>query len=426
MENKTHQQHNTLDAADYQESKSLIESLQANGFFKLRFPESLEVKFVAFFSEKTLKNSWQSLAFLLLPLFLVVQLISVHIPSEELIAKIVKTSLDNFNGNLHFQGIEGVLRIHLFIGILLGLLWYLPRKQSFRQRPQLFLTFISAALVSLMMLCYSMVDDSRYLFTIELELIFFYLFSFTFLQLQFHFVLLHILLSSILFLASVSFFTLSPDWERIIGLYIAFNLFGIIYSYLREYRARQDFLLIENILIEKKLLESLNEITERENHLKAELTQFYAVMSGEKNIHQLAQKIISYLVPHLNASVASLYFLQNKNLELLAKYGLAQEQNIKNNILVEESLLGQAISEKRIIAIEHAHEDFYILQSGLGKIKAPALSLVPLFFDDEVVAIIEFASIKPLSAYHLDFLEAANRSISTALKAVYARSKLKV
>jgi putative methionine-R-sulfoxide reductase with GAF domain len=425
MENKNQQKHSDMNSATYQDSKTLIKSLQENGFAKLRFPGSLEKKFASSFSEKTLQSCVRSLFFLLLPLFLVVQLISVHIPADELLAKIIKTSLDNFNGNLNFQGIEGVLRTHLFICILLGLLWYLPRKQFFRERPQMYLTLISAALVALMMICYTMIDDSRYLFTIELELIFFYLFAFTFLHLQFVFVLLHIALSSSFFLASVSLLSLNPDWDRIIGLYIAFNLFGIIYSYLREYSAREEFLFLETVLQEKKHLESLHEITERENNLKAELAQFYTVMSGEKNIHQLAQKIISYLVPHLNANVASLYYIKNENLELLAKYGLAQEQTIKTKLLIGESLLGQAIAEKRIMTIEHTSEDFYILQSGLGKIRAPVLTLVPLFFDDEVVAIIEFASIKPLTAFDLDFLQAANRSLSTALKAVYSRSLAK-
>lgn len=422
MQNKTNSQADYVEVDAYQESRNLIKSLQEEGFIKLRFPDTLEKKFVADFCGKILERSSQSFLFLLLPVFLVLYLISVQIPGKELLFQLIKITVDSVNGNIHFQGIEGVFRVHLFICILLGLLWYLPRKTYVKQHIQLFLTVISAALVSLMLICYTMIDDTRYLFTIEMELIFFYLFAFTFLQLQFLFVLLHITLSSIFFLTSISFFELNPDWNRMIGVYIAFNLFGVIYSYLREYRARQDFLNLENILSEKKHLESLHEITERENKLKAELTGFYAVMSGEKNIYLLAQKIISYLVPHLDASVASLYYIQNSNLELLAKYGLAEEQTIKNKISLEDTLLSQAVFEKRIITIEQTPEDFYILQSGLGKIRAPSLTLVPLFFDDEVVAIIEFASFKPLSAYHLDFLKAANRGVSTAIKAVYARS----
>jgi transcriptional regulator with GAF, ATPase, and Fis domain len=74
------------------------------------------------------------------------------------------------------------------------------------------------------------------------------------------------------------------------------------------------------------------------------------------------------------------------------------------------------------MTLDESPEDFYVLQSGLGKFNRPALCILPLMLDDEVIAALEIASIKPLSHYHLEFLEAASRSIAIALKAVAARS----
>lgn len=415
--------HNSQFAPQYQANKSLIERARLRGHSKLRMPAGLENQFAEHYTQLSRKNFYSSFYFVFILLLLVSHLLMFGIEIKDFGLLLKQTLFNTFSQNMSFSGIEGMLRMQFFILLILLSLLYLPKNKYIQDSFQLFLSLSGASILALIMIAYALVDDERFLFTLEMELILGYLFVFILLKLQIPYLLLATLLANIIFLISLSMLVLVPNWGKLIAISLSMNIFGIIYAYLREYRERELFLTLLEIKNERTQLEFLNEKTERDNLLKEELSKFYAVMSGEKNLNRLGEKILSFLIPELNANIGSLYFLENNCLKLIAQYGIAQEFKMRTEIMLGESLLGQSALEKKRIMLDKSPEDFYVLQSGLGKFNSPALLIMPLMYDDEVIAVIEIASIKVISAYHVEFLDAASRSIATALKAVAARSK---
>lgn len=415
--------HNTQYAAQYQANKALIERARLRGHAKLRMPSGLENQFGQHFTKLSRNNFYSSFYFVFILLLLVSHLLIFGIEIQDFNLLLKQTLLNSFTQNVSFSGIEGMLRMQFFILLILLSLLYLPKNKYIKDSFQLFLSLSGASILALIMIAYALVDDERFLFTLEMELVLGYLFVFILLKLQVPYLLLATLLANIIFLISISILTLVPNWGKLIAISVSMNIFGIIYAYLREFRERELFLNLLEIKNERAQLEFLNTKTERDNLLKEELSKFYAVMSGEKNLTRLGEKILSFLIPELTANIGSLYFLENNSLRLIAQYGVAEECKLRTDIILGEGLLGQAALEKKRIMLDKSPEDFYVLQSGLGKFNSPALLIMPLMLDDEVIAVLEIASIKIISAYHSEFLDAASRSIAIALKAVAARTK---
>lgn len=411
-------------AAQYQSNKSLIERARERGHAKLRMPSGLEEQFHQHFTQLSRKNFYSAFYFVLILVLLVSHLLIFDIEIKDFAFLLKQTFINSFNKQISFSGIEGMLRMQFFILLILLSLLYLPKNKYIESSFQVFLSLSAASILALILIAYALVDDERFLFTLEMELILSYLFVFVLLKLQIPYLLLASLLANIVFLISISMFILVPNWGKLIAISLSMNIFGIIYAYLREFRERELFLNLLEIKNERVQLEFLNEKTERENLLKAELSKFYAAMSGEKDLNKLGKKILSFLIPELKANVGSLYLLNEDYLKLIAQYGVAEQYKMRTEIALGENLLGQAALEKKRIILEKSPEEFYVLQSGLGKFNSPALLIIPLMLDDEVIALIEIASIKAISSYHLEFLDAASRSIAIALKAVAARAKI--
>jgi putative methionine-R-sulfoxide reductase with GAF domain len=416
-------------APDYIENKDLIERARQRGHFRLRMPASLENQFTNHFTQLSRRSFLAAFVFICLPFILAVLLVTFHISGLELLELSKYAFKNTFTTEISFEGIEGLIRIHFFIILIILSMIYLPKNKHIQDSFQLFLSLTASSILALIMISYALIDDQRFVFTLELELIVAYLFLFTLLRLQVLFVLLASLLATIIFLMSISVLLLVPDWEKLVSIFIFMNVFGFIYNYQREIEDRKQFINTFEIQNEKMQLTFLNQKTKRENQLKADLSAFYVAMSGEKNLNMLGEKILGFVIPKVSANIASLYLLEKSTdektkaqLQLIAKYGIAKEQQLRTKIVLGEGLLGQAVHEKKNIILDHPPEDFHILQTGLGKINAPALCILPLMFDDEVIAAVEIASIKPIDEYHLEFLRAASRSIATALKAVSARS----
>ncbi len=406
--------------SDYARNQQLIDEARRNGFRWLRLPSELEQSFVKHFSEQSRSQFYSSFYFLFVPTCLVLQLFIFQIDPKELL-EIIRISESNTANDL-FSGIGGYLRIHTFIALILASMLYLPKNPLIKDSFQLFISLSVASILALTLISYALVNDPRFIFTLEMELIFTYIYIFTLLRLQLIFVLLASFLATIVFILSLYIFVLVPNWGELVGIISAMNLFGFIYVYRKEYQAREAFIDLLEIQNKNRQLSYLNEKTERENRLKAELSKFYATMSGEKDIHILGDKILSFLIPYLNANLGSIYIVKDQELILLKQYAASEQYQLKETFKLGEGLLGQAALDRKAFQLDQSPEGFHTLQTGLGKLEKPALFIMPLMFDDEVIAVLEVASISPISEYHLEFLENASRSVSAALKAVSAKS----
>lgn len=406
----------------YIESKNLCHQARDKGFRFLRFPAQLEESFTSFYRESSLTSLPRTVIFTAILYAIVYQLTNLHIPHAEFIEIINNTTKHTFDGTLNWRSFEGSLTLSTIVSALFIFMYFLPKFSRIRPYHQLNLTVMTSVILALILVSYALVKDERYQFIVEIDIILGYLFIYSLVKLQTIYAFASSLISTVLFILAIQMFAIDLPWAKLITIFITMNMFGLIYSYINEYRERDRFLHMTEITAEKLHLDEMNRLTEEENDLKARLSKFYSVMSGEKNTHKLGEKIIQHLVPETGCSVATLYHMPSDKLNVLSQYGVSSKQQTREQISLGETLVGQAALEKEIIAIEKAPEDFCIIQSGLGTLTAPSITIVPMLFDNEVVAVLELASLKPISPVNMNFLNQASRSIATAIKTVYSQS----
>ena len=85
-----------------------------------------------------------------------------------------------------------------------------------------------------------------------------------------------------------------------------------------------------------------------------------------------------------------------------------------------EGLVGQAALERKSILVTKAPEDYIAIASGLGEADPVNIIVLPVLFEDQVMAVIEMASFVPFSEAHLTFLEQLSETLGVVVNTIVA------
>ncbi len=88
-----------------------------------------------------------------------------------------------------------------------------------------------------------------------------------------------------------------------------------------------------------------------------------------------------------------------------------------------EALVGQAAKERRRILIPQAPAGLHPGASGLGGSTPASIVVLPMPFEDQVLGVIELASLTPFTEVHLAFLDQLMEPIGVSLNAILASSR---
>src|SRR5207244_7848368 len=86
-------------------------------------------------------------------------------------------------------------------------------------------------------------------------------------------------------------------------------------------------------------------------------------------------------------------------LRLISSYGYKQRKNVPTRFKIGEALVGQAALELKPILITQAPEDYVRVTSGLGEAAPINLIVLPVLFEEEVMAVIELGAIQRLRRF---------------------------
>ena len=109
-----------------------------------------------------------------------------------------------------------------------------------------------------------------------------------------------------------------------------------------------------------------------------------------KNAAGYAEKLLKGLSDELQVSIGIAYLAKGKKYAYLA--GFALTGDTPPDFKEGENLNGQAALSKEILIAENIPEDYFNIESGLGKSKPKTLIIVPLLHKNKTVAILEIAT----------------------------------
>src|SRR5438046_8675357 len=111
---------------------------------------------------------------------------------------------------------------------------------------------------------------------------------------------------------------------------------------------------------------------------------------------------MSELTPLVGAQHGAFFMRQSDGIDdvlrLIATYGYKERKNVPNRFKLGEGLVGQAALEQSSILLTEAPSDYIKITSGLGNATPVNVIVLPVLFEDHVMAVIELASFSRFTA----------------------------
>ncbi|HWG57190.1 MAG TPA: HAMP domain-containing protein, partial [Gaiellaceae bacterium] len=178
-----------------------------------------------------------------------------------------------------------------------------------------------------------------------------------------------------------------------------------------------------------QMISNLRATTERNaetDWLNSNLARFSGMLQGQRDARNVARLLMSEVTPLVDAHHGAFYLAEGEpepELQLIASYGYKERKSLANRFKIGESLVGQAALERKPIVITDAPEDYIKIASGLGEAAPTTIIVLPVLFEERVMAVLELASFSTFAAVQETFLEQLSESIGVVLNTIEANRR---
>jgi HAMP domain-containing protein/CheY-like chemotaxis protein/signal transduction histidine kinase len=179
-----------------------------------------------------------------------------------------------------------------------------------------------------------------------------------------------------------------------------------------------------------QMISTLRETTQRnaeQDWLNSNLARFGGVLQGQRDLKAVSRLIMSELTPLVAAHHGAFFIAQGEGddaeLRLLASYGYKERKKVSNRFKLGEALVGQAAIEKESILIADPPEDYIRIASALGEAIPRNIIVMPVLFEDQVMAVVELAAFHAFTPVQLTFLEQVAETIGVVLNTIQANMR---
>ncbi|MFF1308665.1 response regulator, partial [Streptomyces sp. NPDC058307] len=175
------------------------------------------------------------------------------------------------------------------------------------------------------------------------------------------------------------------------------------------------------------MVESLRETTranQEQDWLKTNLARISSLMQGHRDLPVVAELIMDELTPLVAAQYGAFYLAEDTQrgheLRLVGSYGYPDDDERPTRIPVGRSLVGQAARNRRSVTVEELPDGYVTISSGLGHAAPTALVVLPIVVEEQVLGVIELASVSRFRQIHQDFLTQLMPTIGVNLNTIVA------
>ncbi|MFF4894869.1 HAMP domain-containing protein [Streptomyces sp. NPDC001068] len=178
------------------------------------------------------------------------------------------------------------------------------------------------------------------------------------------------------------------------------------------------------------MVESLRETTranQEQDWLKTNLARISGLMQGHRDLPVVAELIMDELTPLVSAQFGAFYLAEDTErgheLRLVGSYGYPDDTERPTRIPVGRSLVGQAARNRRVIIVEELPAGYVTISSGLGQAAPSALVVLPIVVEEQVLGVIELASLTRFTQIHQDLLTQLVPTIGVNLNTIVANAR---
>ncbi|MDQ1032425.1 signal transduction histidine kinase/HAMP domain-containing protein/DNA-binding response OmpR family regulator [Streptomyces umbrinus] len=178
------------------------------------------------------------------------------------------------------------------------------------------------------------------------------------------------------------------------------------------------------------MVESLRETTranQEQDWLKTNLARISGLMQGHRDLSVVAELIMDELAPLASAQYGAFYLAEEAGrgheLRLVGSYGWPDDDGRPVRIPFGRSLVGQVARSRRTISVDELPPGYVTISSGLGRTVPTALVVLPITVEDQVLGVIELASVTRFTQIHQDFLGQLMETIGVNVNTIVANAR---
>jgi CheY-like chemotaxis protein/HAMP domain-containing protein len=182
-----------------------------------------------------------------------------------------------------------------------------------------------------------------------------------------------------------------------------------------------------------QMIANLGETTrtnQQQDWLNSNMARFTGLLQGERDLETVSRLIMSELTPLVGAQHGAFFVMESPDgegddfeLRLIASYGYKQRKSVPAAFKIGEGLVGQSALELKPILLTQAPEDYVRITSGLGEAAPVSLIVLPVLFEEQVMAVVELGSFQRFTPTQQTFLEQLAESIGVVLNTIQANMR---
>ena len=170
------------------------------------------------------------------------------------------------------------------------------------------------------------------------------------------------------------------------------------------------------------------EIT-KQNWIQTNSGEIINLYHKSVSIEVLAEKFISSLAPLMNAKLGAFYLKNGegnpKEFNKIVSYADGFTDEIgRESFTLREGLIGQSAVEKQPVFIDHVPSGYTVISTGIGTVEPKCIVISPVIVKDEVVAVIEFASLQTFTDRQKKLLSKVLETLGIAITNILGRMEI--
>jgi signal transduction histidine kinase/CheY-like chemotaxis protein/CHASE3 domain sensor protein len=209
-----------------------------------------------------------------------------------------------------------------------------------------------------------------------------------------------------------------------VGLFLLFSL--TVAGLLAMFGRRELVALSSSYTVAIGEQEKHTALLENQAWLRTGQAELEVRMAGHHAMGQLAQATLDHVARYLDGVVAALYVREDGGaMRRVASYGFAASWAGQQQVFGPgESLIGQAVREDRMLALDDLPPDYIKVSSGLGRAAPRQLLIAPFRNEGEINGVIEIGFLHASAARDLEFLQLMGEGVGAAVAAARYRQRL--
>jgi signal transduction histidine kinase/CheY-like chemotaxis protein len=181
-----------------------------------------------------------------------------------------------------------------------------------------------------------------------------------------------------------------------------------------------------------QMIANLRETTQKnveQDWLKTNLARLSGMLQGQRDLKQVTQLIMSEVTPVVGAQHGAFFLAEptgpagETELRLISGYGYRKSEGTPDRLGLGEGLVGQCAVEGRPITLHDVPGDYVKVSSGLGDAPPRSIVVMPVLFEEQVLGVIELASLQPPSQINRAFLDQITETIGVVINTIQANMR---